>query len=103
MTRHVLTLLELSPAEIERILVISADLKHKLAQGIREPLLQGYVMALLFEKQSLRTRVSFETAIAHLGGSSLFLGADVGWGKRETAADFSQVISQYVEDRKAHV
>ena len=54
-------------------------------------------MALLFEKPSLRTRVSFETAMAHLGGSSMFLGKDVGWGHRETTADFAQVLSQYVD------
>jgi ornithine carbamoyltransferase len=59
--------------------------------------LPGRVMALLFEKPSLRTRVSFETAMAHLGGSSLFLGQDVGWGNRESAADFAGVLSQYVD------
>jgi ornithine carbamoyltransferase len=95
--RHVLTLFELSTTDIERVFEISADLKAKLEQGIREPLLPGRTLAMLFEKQSLRTRVSFETAMAHLGGSSLFLGADVGWGKRESAADFSQVLSQYVD------
>jgi ornithine carbamoyltransferase len=95
--RHVLTLFELSTAEIERVFAIAHDLKAKLAKGIREPILPGRVLALLFEKQSLRTRVSFETGIAHLGGSSLFLGSDVGWGKRESAADFSQVLSEYVD------
>jgi ornithine carbamoyltransferase len=55
------------------------------------------VLALLFEKPSLRTRVSFETGMAHLGGSSLFLGSDVGYGKRESLADFSQVLSSYVD------
>jgi ornithine carbamoyltransferase len=54
-------------------------------------------MALLFAKPSLRTRVSFETGMAHLGGTSMFLGEDVGWGKRESIADFSQVLSQYVD------
>ena len=95
--RHVLTLLELSTAEIERIFEISKELKDKLASGIREPLLPGRVMALLFEKQSLRTRVSFETAMAHLGGASLFLGSDVGWGKRESTADFAGILGQYVD------
>jgi ornithine carbamoyltransferase len=95
--RHVLTLFELSPADIERVFEISGDLKAKLARGIREPLLPGRTLAMLFEKPSLRTRVSFETGMAHLGGTSLFLGPDVGWGKRESAADFSQVLSQYVD------
>ena len=54
-------------------------------------------MALLFEKPSLRTRVSFESAMAHLGGSSLFLGGDVGFGRRESIADFGRVLSEYVD------
>lgn len=95
--RHVITLLELTTAEIERIFAISQELKTKLQQGVRQPLLAGRVAGLLFEKPSLRTRVSFETGLAHLGGSSLFLGADVGWGERESIADFTQVLSQYVD------
>src|SRR5688500_16788259 len=96
--RHVLSILDLSASEIQQIFAITTDLKAKLVKGVREPLLPGRVMALLFEKPSLRTRVSFETAMVHLGGQTLFLGEDVGWGKRESAADFGQVISQYVDD-----
>jgi ornithine carbamoyltransferase len=95
--RHVLTLFELTSKEIEHIFAITEDLKTKFQQGIREPLFPGRVLALLFEKQSLRTRVSFETAIANLGGGSLFLGKDVGWGERESAADFGHVLGQYVD------
>jgi ornithine carbamoyltransferase len=95
--RHVLTLFELSSAEIERVFQISADLKRNLQRGVREQLLAGRVMGMLFEKQSLRTRVSFEAGMAHLGGTSLFLGHDVGWGKRESIADFASVLGQYVD------
>jgi len=95
--RHVITLFDLTSSEIERIYAVTKDIKAKLADGLRESLLPGRVMALLFEKPSLRTRVSLETGMAHLGGSSLFLGADVGWGKRESTADFAQVLSQYVD------
>lgn len=95
--RHLLTLLELSPDEIRRIFALTKELKDKFQEGFREPVLPGRVQALLFEKPSLRTRVSFESAMAHLGGTTLFLGADVGWGKRESAYDFSQVLSQYVD------
>jgi ornithine carbamoyltransferase len=95
--RHVLSLFELTAEEIQRVFAISKELKEKLQHGIRESILPGRVMAMLFEKPSLRTRVSFETAMAHLGGTALFLGSDVGWGKRESAADFSQVLSQYVD------
>jgi ornithine carbamoyltransferase len=92
-----LTLLELTSEDIHEIFSLSHELKRNLTAGIREPLLPGRVMAMLFEKQSLRTRVSFETAMAHLGGTTLFLGQDVGWGKRESAADFAQVLSSYVD------
>jgi ornithine carbamoyltransferase len=95
--RHVLTIFDLSTKEIDRIFSVTEDLKSKHALGLREPLLPGRTIALLFEKPSLRTRVSFETAILHLGGGSLFLGKDVGWGERESTADFGQVLGQYVD------
>lgn len=95
--RHILTVEDLSTAEIERIFSISEDLKAKYAEGIREPLLPHRVMALIFEKPSLRTRVSFEAAMTHLGGNAIFLGDDAGFGKRESIADFARVLSQYVD------
>ncbi|MGA2621938.1 MAG: ornithine carbamoyltransferase [Thermoguttaceae bacterium] len=95
--RHLLTLADLTTAEIERIFSITGDLKAKFARGLREPLLPGRAMALIFEKPSLRTRVSFEAAMIHLGGSSLFLGKDVGFGQRESVADFGRVLSEYVD------
>jgi ornithine carbamoyltransferase len=95
--RHLLTLADLSKSEMERIFSISEDLKSKYESGLREPLLPGRVMALLFEKPSLRTRVSFEAAMAHLGGSTMFLGSDTGFGKRESLADFGRVLSEYVD------
>jgi len=95
--RHVLTLLELATDEIRRIFHLTKELKDKFLEGFREPILPGRVQALLFEKPSLRTRVSFEAAMAHLGGTTVFLGQDVGWGKREATNDFSQVLSQYVD------
>ena len=96
--RHLITLADLKNAEVERIFAISEDLKAKFEQGLREPLLPGRVMALLFEKPSLRTRVSFEAGMTHLGGASMFLGQDVGWNNgRESLADFGRVLSQYVD------
>jgi ornithine carbamoyltransferase len=97
MTRHLVTLGDLTSAEIERIFSITEDLKTKFVRGLREPLLPGRVMAMLFEKQSLRTRVSLESGMIHLGGSALFLGDDVGFGSRESIADFGHVLSQYVD------
>ena len=95
--RHLFTLHDLTAGEIERIFSITEDLKTKLDQGIREPILPGRVMALLFEKPSLRTRVSFESGMIHLGGGSLFLGEDVGWGSRESLSDFGRVLSELVD------
>ena len=95
--KHLITLFDLSSDDIESIFNLAVELKQQDANGIREPKLVGKVLGLLFEKPSLRTRVSFESAMAHLGGSSLYLGQDVGWGKRESTADFSRVLSQYVD------
>ena len=95
--RHVLSLFDLSTEEIRRVLEISADLKSKLASGDRPDILARNVLGLLFEKPSLRTRVSFETLISQLGGSSLFLGQDVGWGKREPLCDFMPILTSYLD------
>ncbi len=95
--RHLLTLSDVSRDEIQRIFALTEDLKSKLANGLREPILPGRVMALLFEKPSLRTRVSFQAGMAHLGGTSLMLGDDVGFGKRERIDDFTRVICEFLD------
>lgn len=95
--QHLVTLFDISPQQLKRILATAAHLKRRLAAGDRPPVLERRVLALLFEKPSLRTRVSFETGIAQLGGSSLFLGEDVGWGKRESPSDFTQVLGQFID------
>lgn len=95
--RHLLTISDLTSAEIDRIFAITEDLKTKYAQGLREPLFPGRVMGLIFEKPSLRTRCSFEAGMNHLGGGTMFLGSDVGFGSRESVADFGRVISQFVD------
>ncbi|HTQ37488.1 MAG TPA: ornithine carbamoyltransferase [Pirellulales bacterium] len=95
--RHLLSVTDFSSAEIERVFAITADLKSKYAQGVREAILPGRTIGMLFEKPSLRTRVSFEAGMVQLGGGSLFLGSDVGFGSRESMADFSRVLSQYVD------
>ena len=95
--QHLLSLFDISESDLKQILATASHLKSGLARGERPPVLERRVLALLFEKPSLRTRVSFETGIAQLGGSSLFLGEDVGWGKRESPADFTQVLGQFVD------
>src|SRR5262249_2607853 len=78
----------------------AARLKAGLRRGDRAPLLAGRVLGLIFEKPSLRTRVSFETAMAQLAGTSIFLnGGDSGLGSRESVPDFARIMSQYVDAR----
>lgn len=95
--RHLITLNDITTDEMERILTIASSIKAKYRDGVREPLLPSRVMALIFEKQSLRTRVSFEAGMTHLGGSSMYLGADVGFGKRESMSDFGRVLGELVD------
>src|SRR5262245_26594417 len=96
--KHFLDLLDLDADDIQELLKSAARLKAAHLRGRRTPLLNGRVLGLIFEKPSLRTRVSFETAMAQLGGTSVFLGGgDVGLGKRETVPDFARVMSQYVD------
>lgn len=95
--KHLLTLFELSPDELKSILKTATVLKQLLRRGERPPILAGRTLALLFEKPSLRTRVSFQAGMLQLGGGSLFLGEDVGWGKRESPADFTNVLGQFVD------
>ena len=95
--QHMLTLFDLRPSDLHRILRTASHLKHRLAENDRPPVLERCVLALLFEKPSLRTRVSFEAGMTQLGGSSLFLGEDVGWGTRESIADFVRVLGEYVD------
>jgi len=95
--KHFLSLFELSQADLRHLLATASQLKGGLSRGERPAILQHHVLALLFEKPSLRTRVSFEAGMAQLGGSSLFLGDDVGWGKRESPEDFIKVLGQFVD------
>jgi ornithine carbamoyltransferase len=96
--RHLIVPEDLSAHEIEAVFAVSRDLEEKYDAGRRDALLPGRVLGLVFEKQSLRTRVSFEAAMAHLGGSSIFLGEDAGFSSsRESIADFGRVLSQYVD------
>lgn len=95
--RHLRTLFDVTPGDVRQILATAALLKDRLHQGQRSPILAGHVLGLLFEKPSLRTRVSFESGMVQLGGSSLFLGSDVGWNTRESVSDFTRVIGQYLD------
>src|SRR5437867_13332905 len=96
--RHFLDLSDLDNGELDRVLAEAARMKAAFRGGDRTPVLPGRVLGLVFEKPSLRTRVSFETAIAQLGGTSVFLGGkEAGLGSRESVPDFARVMSQYVD------
>ena len=96
--RHFLNLFGTSPDTLRHLLTRAAELKAARRRGEANACLAGKVVALIFEKPSLRTRVSFEAAVAQLGGTSLFLpGNEVGLGWRETHADFARTMSRYVE------
>jgi ornithine carbamoyltransferase len=98
MIRHFVDLFELPPSAAHDLLECAAALKCDEQRGQRPLYLSGRTLGLIFEKPSLRTRVSFEAAIAQLGGSAIFLrDKDVGMGSRESLADFARVISQYVD------
>lgn len=96
--RHFLDLLDVSRDEMELLLREAARLKAIHQRGKNKPTLLGKVLGLIFEKPSLRTRVSFEAAMAQLGGASVALtGKDVGLGSRESIPDFARTMSQYVD------
>jgi ornithine carbamoyltransferase len=93
-SRHYISVSDLSPAETNGLLIRAAKEKGKKFPQV----LAGKFVALLFEKPSLRTRVSFEVAVSQLGGHCLYLSPEeVGLGKREPVADVAQVLGRYVD------
>ena len=91
-------------AEIQDLLDLAVRLKQEHFAGGNPPLLKGKVLAMIFQKPSLRTRVSFDMAMRHMGGDALYLSpAEIGLGKRESIADVARVLSGYVEALMARV
>ena len=98
------SLLHLTKEEIKQILKTSELLKSKLLRGEKHPLLKGKTLAMIFEKPSTRTRVSFEVGMWQLGGYALYLSAsDLQLGRGETIADTAQTLSRYVNGIMARV
>jgi ornithine carbamoyltransferase len=94
MKKDLLSIADLNRKEIEHLIEQARRIKQEGASS----LLAGKTLALLFEKPSLRTRVSFEMAMYQLGGHSIYLSPEeVGLGKREPAADVARVLSRYVD------
>ncbi|MEN9727219.1 MAG: hypothetical protein RL434_1585 [Pseudomonadota bacterium] len=94
-TRHFLSLFDLTRAELLRVLGRATELKQLRAKGQRPQIFQHRVLAMIFEKASTRTRVSFETAMAESGGSAIFLSpADTQLGRGEPVEDTARVLSK---------
>jgi len=97
-TRHFLTLLDLSPAELERLIQRAIELKSMQRQRIAYRPFEGYMMGMVFEKSSTRTRVSFEAGMAQLGGQAIFLSPrDTQLGRGEPVEDTARVLSSMLD------
>jgi len=102
--RSIASLYDLAREEIDEILKTSKLLKLQLLRGQEHPILKGKTLAMIFEKPSTRTRVSFEVGMWQLGGYALYLSAsDLQLGRGETIADTAQVLSRYVDGIMARV
>jgi len=101
---HLLSLADLSYADIINILDTASDLKEKRARGKTSSALKNRTLAMLFEKSSTRTRISFEVAMTELGGHAIYLNyKDIQLGRGESAADTARVMSRYVHAIMARV
>jgi ornithine carbamoyltransferase len=98
MKKDLLKLLDLSPEEIIEILDVADQLKDMKKKGIPHPFLAGKTLAMIFEKNSTRTRVSFEAGIYQLGGNAIFLsGKDSQIGRNEPVEDTARVLSRFCD------
>lgn len=96
--RHFLTLNDFTKEEIEEIIDLAFELKNDSKNRIYKPLLKDKTLAMIFEKSSTRTRVSFETGMYQLGGHALFLSSsDIHLGRGEPIKDTARVISSMVD------
>lgn len=98
MTRHFLALNQYTKAELDALFALTAELKTKQKQGIEHHLLKGKNVALIFEKSSTRTRVSFEVGVYQLGAHPLFISSGTSqMGRGEPIKDTARVMSRYCD------
>lgn len=101
---HFISLAERTPEQIDELLNLGLRLKEEWRNGGNEPVLAGKSLALVFMKPSLRTRVSFEMAMVHLGGYAFYLSPnEIKLGSRESVPDVARVLSSYVDCVMARV
>jgi ornithine carbamoyltransferase len=99
-----LSISDLSPAEVQELLDVALDLKREYFEKGNRPLFRGKVLGMIFQKPSLRTRVSFDMAMRHMGGDALYLSpSEIGLGQRESIADVARVLGGYVHALMARV
>ncbi len=104
MKQDFLAIADYTPEALQALLDLALELKAEWQAGGNRPILKGKVLAMIFQKPSLRTRVSFDMAMRHLGGDALYLSpAEIGLGKRESIADVARVVSGYVQGIMARV
>ena len=104
MKKDFLAVADYSPAELQGLLDLAVRLKKERMSGGNAPVLKGKVLGMVFQKPSLRTRVSFDMGMRHLGGDALYLSPnEVGLGQRESIADVARVLSGYVDAIMARV
>ena len=102
--KHFLDLASCPTDELERLLAEALRLKAEWRAGGNRPVLRGKTLGMIFQKPSLRTRVSFEMAMKHLGGDAIMLGPqEIGLGVRESVPDVARVLSSYVHGIMARV
>lgn len=102
--KHLLTIAELTPAEFKQLLGVAKKLKAEWRARGNKPVLKNKTLGMVFQKPSLRTRVSFDLAMLHLGGHALYLSPnEIGLGQRESIADVARVLSRYVDGVMARV
>ncbi len=101
---HFLSIADATTEQLKHILAVSKTLRDERDAGkANKPVLAGKTLAMLFEKPSLRTRVSFEQAMIELGGHSIIMGQEVGLGKREAVSDVAKVLGGMVHGIAARV
>ena len=102
--QHFLSISDFSADELWQFLEKAKELKDEFKAGGNQPILKGKILGMIFQKPSLRTRVSFEVGMLHLGGEALYLSPnEIGLGGRESVADVARVLSGYVDGIMARV
>uniref|UniRef100_A0A832I453 Ornithine carbamoyltransferase n=1 Tax=Eiseniibacteriota bacterium TaxID=2212470 RepID=A0A832I453_UNCEI len=102
--RHYLSALDLSAAEMRALFALAGRMKRQLSAGTPHPRLAGKTLAMIFQKPSLRTRVSFETGMTQLGGHAIYLGPeDIRLGHRETVEDVALTLARMTDGIMARV